>query len=87
MTNMFNANGYSGHVRTERDRQPPGRNVTAAILGDPPPGRSAQDKLQGAPEIPEDERRDWKQGARHLGLADKPRKRARRGATHYGVKL
>ena len=40
-------NAYDGCFmrRTARDRLPPRRVVTAIILGDPPPGRSAQDKL------------------------------------------
>jgi hypothetical protein len=31
--------------RTESDRRPRGRDITGILLGDPAPGRSAQDRL------------------------------------------
>ena len=34
--------------RDERDRRPAKHNLTALLLGDPKPGRSAQDALDGA---------------------------------------
>lgn len=32
--------------RTAADRLPASRNVTRELMGDPPPGRSAQDELE-----------------------------------------
>lgn len=33
--------------RTSRDSRPPRRVLTAALMGDPKPGRSAQDQYEG----------------------------------------
>ena len=38
---------YPPLARTDRDRVAPGRDVTAKLLGDPPPGRSAQEAMDG----------------------------------------
>jgi hypothetical protein len=49
---MIEGRNYHGYEagfmrRTSRDGQPARRVVTAAVLGDPPPGRSAQDMRDG----------------------------------------
>ena len=75
----FTHNAFAGFRRDERDRRA-GRDVTSSLMGDPPPGRSALDRMCGQPEIPEDPRRVF-------DAPLPPGKRKRKGAVHYGQKL
>ena len=84
--NYFSSNGFSGFAFRKSDK-PRGRDVTAKLMGDPAPGRSALDLANGSPEIPPDPRRDKWKGDIDREAPGPKRKRARRGATHFGVKL
>lgn len=83
----MNTNAFMGFPLIRQDVVR-GKDVTARLMGDPPPGRSALDQMNGSRDIPPDPRREkWKsQEAAHECISGK-KKRRRRGATHFGVKL